>query len=465
MFQITSYLAILQLGLDFAGARAIAESIGKSDSLKANNVYWEVVRYNRYSAMFCAVIVAVATAALWYGIGVSSIPVGKLAASITLVAGSAQVIAFISRPYASALIGSQYLVIVNLISVGSTILTSLIAYILLMMGWGILCIPMAGLAISCISLLVLRWQTSLRCVWRTKHAPLSNSDVMKSIIGFGSLTSLGGIAWTIESTVDVMLLGAFIGPSAVAIYVLWWRFPNMIFSLCSSLVNSSFPSFAERHGQSTEEASNLLNKVSYLTVGIATLALIGISLLLPSFMHLWVGPDYSIMQGNLIAFGMGVLVSLRSYGNLLGMFWLASGQARFPTLLSWIQAVIKVGLAVLLVKPLGLKGVIIASCVASFVQVIVLAYNLYKRASLKTKTINHAIVLTSLALATSLSAIYGLELQLSLIGFLIVALLTSMIWSGLWLVFAWHSELRGSLEHLIRLKLNFSKIEHLVVKS
>lgn len=461
IFQITSYLAVLQLGLDFAGGRKIAESLGNGDSSTANEAYWEVFRFNRYSAALCTIVVLGVAGALGSGIGFSSVTNGKLAAWIALLTGGTQAISFVSRPYTSALVGTRHLAIVNLISVANTISTSLAAFALLRLGWGVLCIPAAGFIVTGLSLIALVWQTRRRCYWRTQHIPERNPVMMKSILSFGGLTTLGGIAWTAEATSDVIILGAASGSSAVALYVLWWRFPNMIFSLCSCLVNSAFPSFAERHGQSSVEAGKLLNKVSYLSIGLATLAIVGISLWLPAFMHMWVGKAYGLEQGWLLALSMALLVGLRSYGNLLSTFWLASGSAGLTTYLSWFQAIIKVSLALILVRSAGLLGLILASCIASLIQVLVVGSKLYISGFLKRKTIVHGTILTAVAIVVGALLGSRAATDMSIPHFAFAALVTSTCWAILWLAFAWHSELKmylGSIKRFPKLAIHSSRI-------
>jgi apolipoprotein N-acyltransferase len=96
VLQVTAYLAILQLGLDFAAARKIAECVGRQDGEGANCSHWEVARFNRYVGLGGTLLVLIVAAALWRGIGVSNIATGHLAAVIALFAGAAQVLNFFS---------------------------------------------------------------------------------------------------------------------------------------------------------------------------------------------------------------------------------------------------------------------------------------------------------------------------------------------------------------------------------
>lgn len=449
VLQVTAYLAILQLGLDFAAARKIAECVGRQDGGGANCSHWEVARFNWYIGLGGTLLVLIVAAALWRGIGVSDIAKGHVAAVIALFAGAAQVLNFFSRRYAAALIGTHFQHVVNLSTVAKTIGTSLLAYGLLRAGFGINCMPVASFVFGLLALAYLHRETTRRCFWLRPRPVEKNSAVLRDLMGFGGLTSLGGVAWTIEATSDLFILGAYQGAGTVGVYVLWWRFPNMIFDFCTRLATSAFPGFAERHGQSFEDARRLLNKIGQLTVGLATLALVGISIWLPAFVRAWIGKGYALPNGAAIAFGMALLVALRVFGNLFGMFWLASGSAQVPTTLGIVQAVVKILLGLALVRSEGMLGMIIASCVASALQVAVMGFLLYRRRFMAHEFSRNTALLGSMALVVGVTAC-RMDFSASLTQLVIGVAATFLLWSAFWLLLAWHTELQGNFWRLLR---------------
>jgi O-antigen/teichoic acid export membrane protein len=448
VLQITAYLTVLQLGLDFAASRRIAECLAKRDHTGANVAYWQVVRFNRYGAAIAAFILLVIAAGFWSGFGINSMPVGGLAVTVVMLTGGTQILCFLNRAYAAALIGTQRQFIVNLITVANTISTSLLAYTLLGLGMGILCIPVAALAFGFITTFAFARECHRSCSWLTSRAPAPDGAAFKSLVSFGGLTTIGGVAWTIESTSDVIILGAFGGVSLVAIYVLWWRFPSMIFELSTRVVTSAFPTFAQRHGQSPDEARRVFNKVGQLTIGLATLSLIGVSLWLPSFIELWIGNSYSLSDGRSVAMAMAFLIMLRTFGNLFGMFWLAGGDARFPTVLSCFQALTKAGVGLLLVQPLGIVGLVIASCVASTLQALVLGGTLYHQKFIDASFARNAVVMVLTAFAISAGGYYS-DFSISLPLFVVGVGATIAAWLVFWLAVSWQSDLRPNLVRLL----------------
>jgi O-antigen/teichoic acid export membrane protein len=445
--QITSYLGTVQLGLDFAASRRMAESLGQGLEDEARKAYWVVQRFNIFASLVAVVLTLIVAAGLRAGIGV--IVDRSLAGTTALLTGGAVVVGFLAQPFDAALIGSQQQALVNGSVVVRSVAATVLAYFLLRAGMGVLCLPAANLVCGIAYALFVRWLAHWRCPWLAGERPVFQRDVFRVLMRFGAFATLGSVAWTIEATSDVVILGWGQGAVAVGLYVLWWRFPSMLFDFCSRLVTSAFPSFAERQGVSPLHATQLLSKVGILSAGLGSAALVGASLWLPALVHLWLGDAYAVPDPRTIALLMGALVCLRTFGNLFGMFWISDGEARPNATLAWVQAAVKVGLALVLVPSLGIKGVLIASCIASLVQVVGAGFALRMRRQLDGAFVVNAAALLALAFIVAMLSRRGATTS-TLPGFALGAGITATIWSCLWAVFAWHSELRPNLAAVLR---------------
>ncbi len=449
--QISAYLAILQLGLDFAASRQIAECLGRHDLPAANRAFSDLWRFNLRIVWLGLPVVLGIAALFWFGIGLkgpADLHTAHLAGEIALVAGASQLVSFVARPFSAALIGSQIQATVNIVAVLRTVTTTFLAFGLLKSGCYILSVPIAEVFTQCLAFLVLRGVVHRNCRWREAAVETTaGSKRLSPMFKYGWLTSLGGVAWTIEAGMDVVILGYFTDAKTVAAYALWWRFPQMIFSLCSRLADSAFPRFSHSFGSSPEAARAIFTKVTYLTLGLATLALVGISFWLHPFVDLWIGAAYVGAQNAYLPLGMGLLVCLRACGNLLGMFWLASGRAEFTTVLAWIQAALKIALAVWLVPRWGIMGIVAASCGSSLLQVVAMAIHLRGRDLLKAGLGVRALAFLAIAaVAASMSS--RCSFAFGWTGLLAGAAATSLIWAGLWALMAATGELRKPLTSL-----------------
>ena len=128
-----SYLGLLQIGLDMAAAQRIAEALARGNDSEAARVYRQLVWFNRALAgAFAAAIVG--GALLVRHIPLHSGADETILPKIVLLIGFSQVVAILARPTAAALTGTQQLALVNFIRVGSSLATTLLAYLLLRRG-------------------------------------------------------------------------------------------------------------------------------------------------------------------------------------------------------------------------------------------------------------------------------------------------------------------------------------------
>lgn len=442
VLQIAGYLAILQLGLDMAVSRQVAESLGRGDQDDACRAYQELVRFNRLATWVCLGLTFSVAAILWAKDHGGS-DHADVSAWLALLTGTAQALSFRTRSPTGALIGSQFLSLVNLTGVGRTISTTVLAYLLLRTGWGILCLPAAEVVTQAGAWLILSHLRRAYCPW-SSDVPPDGARPLKPMLRYGLLTTIGGLGWTIEATSDVFILQALWGSDTVAAYVLWWRFPQLAFTFSTNLAASAFPGFAARCAVSPSEGTCLLGKVGYLSLALGSLSLVGIGAWLPAFVHYWLRGDYDLPSGKEVALFMGLLVCLRTVGNLLAMFWLATGRAQLTTTMCWIQAVVKIALAISLANAYGIVGLVVASCIASLIQAIGVGVFLWRERLLRISLVGLAIALTGTALTSAYFLGNFLERPPvpALIGGM---LLTTIAWGMVCLVLAWFGELRPLL--------------------
>lgn len=386
VFQIIAYMNILQLGLDFATSREIAIKLGKDDYAGANQSYLFIRRFNNKLCLGGFAIVILIAALFYNGIGISINFNYLMAAKLILFFGVSFFLNFLSNPYIVALIGNNRQSVVNINNVLITISSTVTAFILLKnTSLGVYSMPLSLVVFNSLNFLLLRSKAIRYCKeWIVNNKSVSiPKDYNKSILRFSIFTTIGGFAWTIEATSDVFILNGAGLLSMVGFYVLWWRFPQMLFDLATRLTTSSLPSLNTAFGKSDDDAKLIFNRLIILVGGIGFCVYICIASWLPAFINLWVGPQFFIEDMKLVSYFMGLLVYSRIIGNCFGMFTITLGKVNYATTLSWIQAIVKVAIALILVRQFGLKGLFIGSIAGSLIQVGGSAILLFKRKLLR----------------------------------------------------------------------------------
>lgn len=427
--QLTAYLSVLQMGLDFAASREIAERLGAEDEIGANQAFWELHRFNRRMTALAALAVVLGASGLWlWGRFVGGDGNKVLMAQILFLSGLAQVLQSLARPYIAALVGSRRQPLVNVIQLLNSLITGFLAYGLLKLGMGVFCLPIAALLIWVITLTVFQRASTKHTPWRSPSACPPDKAAFKRIFKFGGLSTVGGVAWTVESTSDIFILGLATSPAVVAAYVVWWRIPQMLFDLCTRLAYSAFPDMAHRHSKGEEEIRALFSKVAWASLFLGSLACVGIGVWLPTFVGHWLGGMHKVANEHQIAIMMGVLVLFRVAANFMGLFSFSQNSMSRPVISSLAQAVVKVGLGILLVQRFGLGGVLAASILASVIPLILIGSKLYKNRTLAIRDFRAFVLIGVTSIIIPILFKFSTDSH-EIPFFIIGALLTAVVWA------------------------------------
>jgi len=459
VFQITAYISIMQLGLDFSASREVAASLGVGNNENANKIFSYLKKINAWLIITTIFIIFCISSSLYFwnwGELLNGQQTRVLATKLTILLGTTQLIQFFTRPFSAALVGSGYQSSVNLITVFRTVFTTLIAYLFLKSGLYVYSVAIAEILMQIVGYFILRRMAYASCPWiQSTHIIQQEHPLRNAWMKYGLTSSLGGLAWTIESSSDVLILSYFTNLKIVAIYVIWWRLPMMLFDLCTRLSFSAFPKFAHEFGGANGNVVQLFGKIADVSLGLGALAFIGISLWLKPIIQIWIGGAYSSEVDLFLPFLMGLLVFLRVCGNLLGMYWLSSGRATLTSVLAWLQVGIKMLLVYIFVPTFGISGLVASSCFAALIPIFSIGYYLRKGRIVPRGYEIRAIALLLIAIPISL---FGALNDFILDSMKMVSLmtLTPLVWGVIWCVVISTGDSRELLYRLVR-KFSFIK--------
>lgn len=372
IFQIAAYFNILQIGMDFTASREIAFCLGKSNNEEATSAFYLIKRFNKKLFIIGMCVIACLSLLFFFKKIIPDNADPQKAILLLIFFGFSQLINFLCRPSLAALIGSNNQSIANLNNVLVSISSTCVAiFFLFYSRLSLLSMPVSLCLINVINYFFLKKYITHKCSsWLVLNEKFEISTSAKSkLFKLSILSAIGGLGWTIESTSDVFILnnaGLF---SLVGIYVVWWRFPQMLFDLATRFTTSAFPALTKSFGSSVEENVTLFNKILYIITGFALSIGVGIALLLPDFIKLWVGSKFIPDNAEFLPILIGLVVVFRIIGNLLGFFIMSHGHFKQSSVFAWVQAIVKVGLALLLVKNYGIAGLLTGSAFAAFLQI------------------------------------------------------------------------------------------------
>ncbi len=186
-------------------------------------------------------------------------------------------------------------------------------------------------------------------------------SLLKEMFSYGFYLFIIGIAVQIVFQTDRVIIGSIVSLSAVSIYALTSKLPEMASQLIWKITDNSFPGMVELSKQ-TETSPFLLvhNKLMKLTISLSTSAFWIICAITAPFITLWVGKDYFAGQNFIFMISYLYLIQL-TFIHVSSMCLNGAGIARQLSLMSILEAVIKLGLSIYLATTMGLIGVLIGT--------------------------------------------------------------------------------------------------------
>lgn len=195
--------------------------------------------------------------------------------------------------------------------------------------------------------------------WRFRPSQIQ-WPVFKMLFAFSGWLFLSQLAALLEYNSDVIILGAFLPVSMIAVYSVLMNPFRMIQQASGLAASAVMPAVSERqatHGKQGVDTF-IYRGVKYHNVLFAPWAIVGAFLCQP-FIRLWVGPDF---LGHVWVAQLACVFQLIWQSNaMLGQVYLGTGRARKLSLLAMVIGFSNVVTSLILVHVIGLPGVILGT--------------------------------------------------------------------------------------------------------
>lgn len=278
-----------------------------------------------------------------------------------LVIGSA--IGFTTKTYSSLLIANQQIHFDNLLRLALLVLRTGLTVILLIKGLGLYSLAIASLFANIV--------TSAVAIWRAyRYIPkleirwsLASWDGFSSLGTLGGWFSIGGIAGIVITSIDRMVAAKLISVDIVTTLSLTGRVYLLFGSLLDQITNTARPMLGQMMGQHQyQDALRVYSQLFRLSTGLAVVAATSLWAGNESFIGRWVGSEN---------FG-GSLLSLTLAINLIVHSWVLPSRAvlssalmvRQQSLSRALEAILNLGLSLLLGYYMGIIGIVISTAIA-----------------------------------------------------------------------------------------------------
>jgi O-antigen/teichoic acid export membrane protein len=187
--------------------------------------------------------------------------------------------------------------------------------------------------------------------------------LLKELISYGFSSFIMVFSVQIIFQTDRILIGYFISLTAVSIYSLSTKIPELLTQFLWKITDNSFPAIVEVSNKDAESFMGIHNKLMTITISLSTVTFWYILLASHSFISLWVGEKY--YAGFFFIFIATYLYLIQhTFIHVSAMCLSAAGMAKKMAFMYLLEAVLNLTLSILLIKHFQLAGVIFGTIIS-----------------------------------------------------------------------------------------------------
>lgn len=370
ILQLSTYLGLLDLGLQTVVARFVAEHTARAEHRRAAGVVSSSVAILVVgAAVGVAALVAAALAIPALLPGAPARLHGQITVALLLVGGSAA-IALPFGPYLSAFTGLQRYGFPVVVAITSKALSAAAVAAAALLGGDLVATAAALAVVNVIAALLQRTgYRRLVLPLLQRERGVADRATVRTLLGAGSVIALWSLGGVLVSGLDTVLVGHFDFRSAGA-FAVAAAAVNFLLLFLNSLFSPLLPAAAAMQGADT---ARRLGALTVRATRYSTLMVLALGAVLCVFAYpllaIWVGPEYAETGAPLLR----LLVlghALRQLGYVYSLVVIARGQQRPATVATMSEAVVNLLASVALAQVLGAAGVAIGTVAGAAVSLL-----------------------------------------------------------------------------------------------
>ncbi len=355
---ILGWLAVIDMGLASLMIQRMGAAYGRSDrqlisQYLATGLATQVVLV---TLLFVGAVVISRWIPGWMGVKGNDATI--LAGCIVLAAASSS-LNILNNGIAGFAMALQRTVFMSAAALTGSLVGIGVTISLLLMDWGLWAIPLGWVVREVTTLVGNTIYASF--VYRSEvSVPLRLSR--KVLRDFGTVSPpmfLSKLGDAFMGHSEVALIAIFIKPELATVYVLTRRAADIIRMVLDRFGAATFASFSNLIGTGQKaRAAGIYKEIMDLFVPVAVLSISMYLAANQTFMSLWVGND--LYGGNLLSTLIGLSILVAAGSNLINYLYGATGQIARGSLILFVEALVRLGLMVVLLWWLRLPGLPLA---------------------------------------------------------------------------------------------------------
>jgi O-antigen/teichoic acid export membrane protein len=353
---MTYYFQLLDLGYGNGLVRQIADADGRGD----------VAEMNRVLSTFAIVYSVIGAVAAVGILGIIFVVIPRFpnltpeqiarAQVVLAILGARVAVGFPMTVFGAATTARQRFALNNFVAIVVALVNGAVTYVVLATGHGLVTLVASTTIVSLASYGAYAWTATQAFEELRIRASAFTPRLVREVTAFSIYVFLLDVGIYVCFSLDNVVLGAFVGTSAVAVYTIAVRLAEYQRLLCSQFNGLIFPVVVryEAAGRTDAVRAMLVDGTRLaltLVVGV-TICLVGFAS--PLIVH-WMGPAFagSVPPLYFLAIAGVVLSAQGSVSSVL----LATGRHRLVAMTTLAEAAANLALSILLVRRFGMWGV------------------------------------------------------------------------------------------------------------
>ncbi len=367
---LTGYASVLEFGISSAVIKYVAEFRVKGEREEMHGLI--ATALSLYTVLgVLAILFSVVIAVLLPHI--IHVPPGdeSTAVKLVLLAGIGLGISIPATIIVGVLRGLQRFDLLNVLYVINTLLNAGVTIVVLLLGWGVMGIAAAAIPVTVLTQLPGLWlirraDPEMRVGWRG-----ARRDLVRTVTGFSFKLFIIQIARQLQMRTDELVIAARLPIAAVTPYSFGRRLGEIPNQLANQFIRTLMPLASGLHAESDWTRLRAMYVASSrLAVAISAPLAAILSVLAPTLLTLWIGPEYARYWPVVLLISLSSVVGISQYpaGAML------QGMARHNILAvtSILNGIVNLGLSLVLVRYLGITGVALGTLVPTVIEGLVI---------------------------------------------------------------------------------------------
>ncbi len=355
LISVLTPLGLLDFGIGEATVKYIAENIGREDYVQTGKYLRSTLLFNL--SVGCLGGMVIILLARFLITSVFNVPSGSqdLARYCLYWIGINWCVMQIRQTFTGVVMAMQHYGILNIGNIITNLITIVAGLGVLFFGGNLLDLVRIQAIVA--ALMALGWLiVAKRLLPNISFFPRLDLLSFQKTLGFGLWQMLNRMGGILGHQSERWLLGVLLPVSTVGFYNVGVQVVGVIYLAAYKTGEVLFPAVSQMQGQlRDEEAARLVVQANWVITALAISCFVPMIVFAYDLLFVWIGLDFAVNTGGLLrilAFGAGAscLFAIPSF-YLLGI-----GKSKWLALMSFIQGIITLVVAALLIPRVGLAG-------------------------------------------------------------------------------------------------------------